>query len=117
MATKKSSATDPGFAPPAALTAMFAANPAVAKALSELMSESVTFVAHRYQANLAAQQALMACRTPMDLMEVYAEFLKTAMQQYADETSRVIAATTRFSEQISKEVKSGHSRGYDDVPV
>ena len=53
----------------------------------------------------------------MDLMKVQAEFLTTAMQQYTDEAVRVMDMTMRASRDIANDLKSGHSRGYDDVPV
>lgn len=99
------------------ISAVFAANPAVASAVMDLMSRNVGFMTSRFEANVEAQKDLVACWTPVELMAVYAEFLSNAMQDYADETARVIEATTKISNDIANDLKSGHARGYDDVPV
>ncbi|MBF9058579.1 hypothetical protein HKCCSP123_05230 [Rhodobacterales bacterium HKCCSP123] len=100
-----------------AFAALMSANPVFAKAWLDLMSESARFLTERLHSDLETQKALMACKTPMDLMKVQAEFLNTAMQQYADEVARLMNMTVRASRDIANDLKSGHSRGYDDVPV
>ena len=117
MATKKKPQPDTGVEAPAAMTAMIAANPVFAKAWMDLMSEGARFMTDRLQTDLETQKALMACKTPAELMQVQADFLNTAMQQYADEATRVFDMMVAASKDIAEDVKSGHSRGYDDIPV
>lgn len=118
--TKKPQAetgADTGVEAPAVMTTMIAANPVFAKAWMDLMSESARFMTERLRTDMETQKALMACKTPAELMDVQSEFLTTAMQQYADEAARMLEMTVKASEDIAKDLKSGHSRGYDDVPV
>lgn len=117
MPTKKSPEADTGVEAPAMMAAMFAANPVFAKAWMDMMTETARFMTERLRTDLETQKALMACRTPADLMAVQAEFLNTAMRQYADEAARVIDMTMKASQDIAEDMGSGHSRGYDDVPV
>ena len=39
------------------------------------------------------------------------------MEQYSDEAARMLDMTMKASQDIAEDLKSGHSRGYDDVPV
>jgi hypothetical protein len=115
--TGANTGADTGFEPPAAMMAMMSANPVFAKAWMDLMSESARFMTERLRTDMETQKALVACRTPAELVEVQGEFLTTAMQQYADEAARMLEMTVKASEDIAEDLKSGHSRGYDDVPV
>ena len=117
MAKKQKSRVDTGVEIPAAMVAMMSANPVFAKAWMDMMSEGARFLTDRLRTDLETQQALMACRTPAEVMEVQAKFLNTAMQQYADEAARVVQMMMTASKDISEDLKTGHSRGYDDVPV
>ncbi len=117
MATKKKPRADTGVETPAIMTAMIAANPVLARAMMDMMTESARFVTDRLQADMKTQKALMACRTPAQLMEVQTEFLNTAMQQYADQAARVVDMTMKASKDVTEDLKTGHSRGYDDVPI
>ena len=117
MATKKKPETETGFEAPEMMAAMMAVNPVFAKAWMDLVSEGARFLTDRLQTDLETQKALMACKTPADLMQVQAEFLNTAMQQYADEATRVINMTLKASKDMAEDLQSGHSLGSDDVPV
>lgn len=117
MPTKKTPQADTGVEAPAIVATMIAANPVVAKAWMDMMTESARFMTERLRTDLETQQALMACRTPADLMEVQARFMNTAMQQYAAAAARFIDMTMTATKDIAEDMKSGHSRGYDDVPV
>jgi hypothetical protein len=117
MTEKKTPKADSGFEAPPAMAALMSANPVFAKAWMDLMSESARFLTERLHSDLETQKAFMACKTPAELVEVQAEFLNTAMQQYAEEATRLIDMTMKASKDIGDDLKSGHSRGYDDVPV
>lgn len=117
MAKTKNLQADTGVEAPAVMTAMISANPVFVKVWMDLMSKSARFMTERLRTYMETQKALMACKTPAELMEVQSEFLTTAMQQYADEGARMLDTTVKGSEDIAKDLTSGHSRGYDDVPV
>lgn len=117
MPTKKTPAADTGFEAPAMMASMIAANPVMAKAWRDMMTETARFMTERLQTDLETQKALMACRTPADLIQVQTEFLNTAMRQYAEQAARVIGMAMTATTDIAEDLKTGHSRGYDDVPV
>jgi hypothetical protein len=117
MAKKKQPTADTSADVPAAMAAMMSMNPVLAKAWTDIMSESARFMTERLKTDLETQKALMACRTPAELMEVQASFLNTAVQQYADEAARMFEMTMKASQDVAEDLQSGHSRGYDDIPV
>lgn len=117
MAKKTPPQADTGVEAPAALATMMSVNPVVAKAWMDLMSESMRFMSDRLHSDMETQKALLACKTPAELMEVQTAFLQGAVKDYADEAARVMDMTMKASEDIAEDLKSGHSRGYDDVPV
>lgn len=117
MTTTNTPKADSGIEALPAMALMMSANPVFAKTWMDLMTESARFMTERLHSDLEAQKAFMACRTPAEFLEVQAEFLNTAMQQYAREAVRMMDMTMKASTDVSEDLKSGHSRGYDDVPV
>ena len=75
--------------------AMMAMNPVAAKAWKEIMAEGTRFLTERLQKDFETQKAIMACKTPADLMQVQSEFFKTAMEQYSDEANRFYKMMTQ----------------------
>jgi hypothetical protein len=97
--------------------AMVAMSPAMTKAWLEMMSDSARFLADRLQQDLETQKVMLACKTPTELLQVQSAFFKTAMEQYTEHALRLKEKMTKATEETIKDVRSGHSRGYDDVPL
>lgn len=97
--------------------AMMAVNPATAQAMMSVMAESARFLTDRLQQDLDAQKALLACKSPTELMQVQAGFMKTAMEQYMAYAVRFQKAMTTATADTMENARTGHSRGYDDVPI
>lgn len=102
---------------PAMAASMMALGPAVTKAWLEMMSGSARFLADRLKQDLETQKAILACKTPTELLQVQSEFFKTAMEQYTEHAMRMKDTMTTATEETIKDVRSSHSRGYDDVPL
>lgn len=117
MTSTKATQTDTGPELPPGMAMFMAANPVFAQAWMDMMAESARFVAARLQADLKTQTALMSCTSPAEVVEVQTAFLSEAMQTYAEEAARLMQMTVTASTDIAQDLKSGHSRGYDDVPV
>lgn len=117
MAKKKESTVNTIGDVPAVMATMMTMNPVFAKAWTDMMSESARFMTERLRTDLETQKALMACRTPAELVEVQAAFLNTAVPQYAHETARIFEMTMKASHDIADDLKTDHTRGYHDVPV
>jgi hypothetical protein len=58
-------------------------------ALTNSSSQFGSFVSKRLSENFVIPQHLMACKTPMEIAAVWAEFYHTAMQDYSTQTSEV----------------------------
>ena len=92
-------------------------NPFVSAAWLDFMTERTRFATRRLQHDLEWQRAILACRTPMELMEVQSEFIKVAATQYAEEIARLWATASKASAGMASEARASHARGYDDVPL
>lgn len=96
---------------------MNALNPAASRAWSEITADWARFLIERLQEDLETQRALLACKSPAELLEVQSAFLKTAMAQYADYGKRLQDRIATATQDMMKAMRSGFSRGYDDVPL
>lgn len=97
--------------------AAVAFNPVAAKAWQDIMSESARFLADRLQQDVSVQKAVLACKTPNELLLVQSEFYKNAVEQYAEEFARLSKMMVQATCDTLEDARSGHSRGYDDVPI
>jgi len=113
--TKTPEADTPGAADMTA--AMMAGNPLMAKAWTEMMTESARFISQRLQEDMATQKAMLACKTPADLMKLQTEFYRKAMEDYSEEAQRMFRIMMGATEEAVDQAKTGTKRGYDDVPL
>ncbi|WP_417729158.1 phasin family protein [Roseovarius sp.] len=102
---------------PAMTAAMLTLNPAMTKAWVDIMSEGARFLTERLHQDLDTQKALLACKSPTELLEVQSAFFKTAMAHYTDYAKRFQSKIATVTEDTMKGARSGFSRGYDDVPL
>lgn len=112
---EKPSPLDPAMSGMAA--AMAAMSPATMTAWFQIMQEGMRFMTDRLHSDLETQQKMLACKTPADLLEVQSDFYQKAMAQYGEETQRMVELMGKAMTATAEEAKSGHKRGYDDVPV
>ena len=73
-----------------ALETMEAAGQAVFEGLSQVQHEIADFIAERIRQDMETQQELLRCRNLEDVRNVQARFFRTAFDQYAAETSRLV---------------------------
>ena len=91
------------------------------KALSECQGRYANFVTTRLAEDLAMPGRLAECRTPMDVLEVWAGFYRTATQQYGEhlramtEMGQKIA--TEAAEEISAEAEDTIKAAEDTIKV
>lgn len=97
--------------------AMFAGNPAFAKVWADLMTENARFLSERLEENFETQKAMLACKTPAEVVEVQTKFFTRAMSDYSDKAQRMFEIMTAASEDLMEETKATIKRGYDDVPL
>lgn len=58
--------------------------------MSELGSEVLSFVADRIKEDVKTQHKMLHCKDVTELQNIQAEFLQTAMDQYAAETGKLV---------------------------
>jgi len=116
MAKAKTKTTE-ATAAAAPIAAMMAINPAAAAAWNEVLTHSTAFVNARMTADQELPGRLMSCKTPVEVMEVQTEFYSKAFKDYSENSAQMAQLVTKATETTFKEMMSGHSRAYDDVPV
>ena len=105
---KKASQTKPNT-DAATLTGVMAGfNPMAPETWREIMTESARFLSERLQQDMEAQQAMLKCKSPLELFQVQTEFYQKAVADYAEEASRMMQITTK---------STGAKRDYDDIPL
>ena len=97
-------------------TLMLAIHSATSQAWLSFMLESGRFLTERLKPDLDAQKAMMACKSPLESLQVQAALLKAAINHYTDFANR-LQEMTKVTTIAIKEAQSGHARSYDDVPV
>lgn len=83
----------------------------------EIMTESMRFFTQRLQQDMETQAAMLACKTPADLMKVQAEFFGKAVEEYGAEAARMAEIVAKAAGQPMAALKTGMARDYDDVPL
>lgn len=83
----------------------------------ESLTESGRFIATRLEEDMKAQQALIACRTPEDVLRLQADYFRTALAQYSAETGRVVGVFLGAMCGPFARSRSTFARKYDDVPL
>ena len=81
-----------------ALRALTGMNTAWVERLSDMGSEVMTFVAHRIAQDVRTQHALLHCRDAKELQKIQAEFLQAAVNDYANETGKLMDMSKRLFE-------------------
>ena len=117
MGKSKKTQTSTDIDGPAMVAAMKAVNPVATKAWLEIMSESARFVTDRLQQDFDTQAAMLACKSPTELLEVQSKFFSRAMEEYSNEAARLYKLMFEAAEESIDVAQSGHSRGHDDVPL
>ena len=56
---------------------------------TRLAGESAGFLGRRWKQDLVLMERIMACRTPLELLQVQSEFLQKALVDYMHETGRL----------------------------
>lgn len=115
---KSNDKTQPADSDNAAMkAALMAFNPVGMAAWMNIVTESARFVADRLEQDVAAQQAMLNCKTPADLLRVQTEFYQKAIEQYTAEATHMIDMMSKAAVQSIEEARAPHARGYDDVPL
>lgn len=74
----------------------------------EIMSESAAFMTERLKKDLETQQAMLTCKSPVELIKIQSEFVQETLTDYTEEATRMYKLLTNTH---------GTARDYDDVPL
>lgn len=69
---------------------MAAIGSAFAEAMNEIGSEAVRFMARRLEADMETRRRILSCTDVHDLRAVQADFVRTSLDQYSEETGRML---------------------------
>jgi len=75
------------------------------KTLSNCQGKYAAFINQRMSEDFAMPQRLSDCKTPMEIMDVWADFYSTAMGHYADHARSLTEAGTEAVEEFVREVE------------
>ncbi|MDD9724069.1 phasin family protein [Roseovarius sp. SK2] len=99
------------------VAAMAAFSPVAMTAWFDMVQESMRFMSERLEKDLEAQRAMLACKTPQELMQVQSDFMKKAFTDYTEETRRMMEMMGVAMKVDIKDTAPTTRRNYDDVPV
>jgi hypothetical protein len=74
--------------------------------LTDLCSESASFVADRLRDDVKTQHAILHCKSMVELQQVQSEFLQRMLDQYAAETDKLVAISTAMVANVQGRIKS-----------
>jgi hypothetical protein len=93
-----------------AFNAAMEVNRAWVRRSNEVMSHWMSFLLTRYREELRLQQGLMACRSPMEAQQVWAEFLQQATEQYREEFEKIGEMTGKVAGEIGSALRIDGSK-------
>jgi glycyl-tRNA synthetase (class II) len=76
------------------------------KSLGECQGKYAAFVSKRLSEDFAVPQRLADCKTPMEVMDVWADFYSTAMAHYMDHARTMTETGTEAVEEMVREVET-----------
>lgn len=65
------------------------------EALGEMGSEMLNFVSERIKEDVKTQNEILQCKNAAELQHIQAQFVQRAMDQYHDETGKLIEISTK----------------------
>lgn len=72
---------------------------------AELSQEIVDFSQNRLRADIAAWEAVAACRNAVDLFECQRQFAQQATRDYFDEASKLVTRTLALMSEATRQVQ------------
>ena len=85
--------------------------------MSDLGSEWMSFVADRIKEDVKTQHQILHCRNIEEVQKVQAQFIQTAVEQYRDETGKMVEMTSTMMERLQEEAKSPPTEKKHSTPV
>lgn len=90
-----------------AIQSLTGMNTAWFETLSDMGSEVMSFVADRIKEDVKTQHALLHCKDPGELQHIQGQFIQKALDQYADETGKLIEMSRKMFDTAGTADKAG----------
>lgn len=87
------------------------------KVWSDLGAEVMQFAASRIQRDMAAQKAMLACKSLDDLQKLQAQYYSEAVKDYSAQIQRAMEVMSGAVKKQMDDAVTSVKRGYDDVPL
>ncbi len=75
------------------------------RALTECQGKYASFVSKRISEDMAMPGRLAGCKSPMEVIDVWADFYRTAMEQYADHARSMTQLGQEAIEEVVRETE------------
>ena len=69
---------------------------------SAMGSEVSEFIAERIQEDIKTQHAMLKCKNPAELSAIQTAFVQKAIEQYTEETGKLVSLQQNFLDRVSK---------------
>jgi hypothetical protein len=89
------------------MAAMAQMSQACAQGYMKWQQEVSRFVSERFAADMRAQQALLACRDPADMLRIQQDWLETTTTAYSDEVKRLSDMAVQISQGTMESMSGG----------
>jgi phasin family protein len=88
---------------------------ALMEGIGDAGAEVAQFVSERMAEDIRAQQEILSCTNPADLMQAQMRFLQKAFDQYATETGKLVSiGNSALTEALTRHL---HKRAKDNTPL
>jgi hypothetical protein len=82
-------------------------NGALLESLAMVQKDWVEFVDRRIKEDVAVSRQLMQCHSLADMQQVYSQFLTKAVEQYKEQTARVVQRGQAVAEHLAETAEHG----------
>jgi Phasin protein len=82
-------------------------NGALLESLAMVQKDWAEFVHRRIKEDVAVSRQLMQCHSLADMQQVYSQFLTKAVEQYQEQTARIVQRGQTVAEHLAETVEHG----------
>lgn len=77
------------------------------ESIASAQKDWAEFVHRRVKEDIAASQRLLNCQSLADIQQIYSQYLRTAFDQYREQSDRVIQRGKSMREELTQSLESG----------
>lgn len=96
----------PPMPPGSPLLAVADINGKLLESAASAQKDWAEFVHRRVKENVAVAQRLLNCQSPADMQEVYSQYLRTAFDQYREQSEKAFQTGKSITEGLAQTIES-----------